>query len=291
MKRLRLLIAAAAAILAGCTSGSVEPLPEPPEVSVPPTSSYFPDYSGVSLEGVDGTTSTSSIEMQPGGARITGRVAGPRGSAAGATVVLERLVGDQSASLRVTANDAGIYSANDLLGGRYRVRAFRAPDATTTSAQVFFLGATENRTLDLRVSSYSGVTNLRADLAGTPIVGESTNLTITVVARRVDESGVARSLPVSDTGIELRAQSGRSITSPSEGSTNGSGQVQFTLRCNSTSSQGLTAVLDNGATYNLNVPPCQERPPEPEENEDDGEGGDDSASNDDDDSDSGDEDS
>ena len=55
------------------------------------------DLSGVKMAGVPGKT-TTTIALGPGGATLNGTVAGPDGAVGGATIHVERLVGDAVAS-------------------------------------------------------------------------------------------------------------------------------------------------------------------------------------------------
>src|SRR5438067_11007718 len=95
----------------------LRPLP-PPSDDVTTTSVV--DFSTVQLAGVSGRTTTTSIPLGPGGASISGTVNGPNGPVPGATVHVERLVGDGVGATDVASNAAGQFLVPNVLGGRYR---------------------------------------------------------------------------------------------------------------------------------------------------------------------------
>src|SRR5438132_10480239 len=81
------------------TNAVIRPLPPPSDEST----STLADFSTVNLAGVSGRTTTTSIPLGPGGAGLSGTVVGPAGPVAGATVHVERLVGDGVGSLDVVS--------------------------------------------------------------------------------------------------------------------------------------------------------------------------------------------
>src|SRR3954468_15484125 len=107
-----------------CSShrGLVPPVPSTVVLETPTTA---PDLTGVGLAAVAGRTTTTSIPLGPGGATLNGTVTGPDGPVPSATVHIERLVGDASGSADVATQPDGTWTAPGLLGGRYRVRAWR----------------------------------------------------------------------------------------------------------------------------------------------------------------------
>src|SRR5207253_6341313 len=122
--------------------------------------------STVGLAGVSGRT-TTSIDNGPGQAHLSGTVQAPEGFVPGATVHLERLVGTAFVATDVATNPDGTWKLDNIKGGRYRVRAFRAPDLALVAPQVFFLTGAETRTLPPQVA-HSGGTNVSAAIAPNP---------------------------------------------------------------------------------------------------------------------------
>src|SRR5205085_7477933 len=112
-------------------------------------------FSGVALPPVPGRT-TTSVDNGPGKARLVGNVVGPEGGVPGATVHVERLVGDTVLATDVASNLDGTWQVNGVKGGRYRVRGWRAPDLALVGPVVFFLNGDETRTISLALGRYGG---------------------------------------------------------------------------------------------------------------------------------------
>lgn len=262
MRRLRtIFVAILVATLAGCVSGEVESLPPPPAVKTPPTSSELPDFSGTSIAPVSGKTDIMKVEVNGGNARISGRVLANGTPVSGARIRIERLVGEQSAATDVQSNQDGAYSVDGLLGGRYRVRAYRPPDVTMAQAAVFFLGRGEQRNLDLTLERYNGGTDVRYSITpDPPIFGQQATVVVSVNTRNVDSAGTARSVGVGGVPVTLITAGGRQILTPPTAVTDGAGRAFFTVLCAGYEGQGLTALLPDGSSYNVNVAACSPPP-------------------------------
>src|SRR4051812_930781 len=105
-----LLVGVVAALLtAACSRKSpdavIKPLPPVPEEST----TTLADFSTVELARVAGRTTTTTIPLGPGGATIDGNVLGPAGPVPGATVHIERLVGDAVGPADIQSDPAGHY--------------------------------------------------------------------------------------------------------------------------------------------------------------------------------------
>ena len=256
-----LAIASAGLILSACAS-SVAPLPSPPKVSVLPTSSSVPDYSGITLQDVPGTTIVDrNPAVQGGTASISGIIKVGGAPAGGAVIHLERFVDNKSQSLDVRAGEDGSYRAAGIQGGRYRVRAFRAPDAFSQQAEVFFLGGNDNRNLDLNLTSTGGRTAVNWGIApNPPILGRSANVVVSISQSSVGTDGVARNSGVSNVVLRLDSDGGRPIASSNVAVTDGSGRATWQVRCDSQDNQGLTLTFADGRTQRLDVAGCQNPP-------------------------------
>ena len=86
---------------------------------------------------------------------------GPTGPVPGATVHIERLVGDAVGVADIQSDPAGHYHMQGILGGRYRVRAFvpHPIDLAQTQPVIFFLANTEAKPLNLLRSLSAGNTS------------------------------------------------------------------------------------------------------------------------------------
>jgi hypothetical protein len=175
-------------------------------------------------------------------------------------VHIERYDSDAlSGSLDITTESNGSYTVNSLNGGRYRVRAYRAPDAAMAQAQVFFLGSTEKRSLDLPLTAYSGGLTVSASVTpDPPVMGLQATVTVSVSTRGVDGNGVARSIPSAGVPVTLVSAGGRGIVSPNPSTTGANGRASFTIQCNALDRQGLSVLVPGAiAATSVNVPACQ----------------------------------
>ena len=218
------------------------------------TSTVGIDRTAVSLPsfGVSGTTTT--IGFRPSSASLEGIVRGPDGPVAGARVRIERLVGSQSASTIVDADDAGHYELKAVELGRVRVRAWHAPDLAMVVDDVFFTEAKAKH--DLELQAY-GRTDVGWALApSTPIVGQKVNIAVQVSSRVVDEQGMISVKPLSGVGVSVFPQGGLVPIEVGEQLTKGDGRAIFTLRCDATGSSSLDVRLATGGQAFISPPPC-----------------------------------
>ena len=129
-------------------------------------------------------------------------------------VRIERFVGVRSDSVQVAVAADGSYEANRLIGGRYRVRAFRQPDLAMISSSVFFLPAEEDVRLDLAVGRFGG-TDVQAELlSGTLVVGESATVVALAQDVAVDGDGIVRGIPMAGATITADGGSDWSVEGP-----------------------------------------------------------------------------
>ena len=254
----------AALVVAACTPGSVKELPAPPSLPSTTATTAPVDLSGVALAAAPGRT-TTTVAMGPGGATITGTVVGPDGAVAGAVVHTERLAGDGTASTDVLSAADGTYALPQVLGGRYRVRAWKpAPDnLANTAPAVFFLGGSESKVLNIALQRYDG-TDVEAAIAPSPpIVGAPANLVAQVVTRSVANDGVVRSSPVVGIDVQLFGQGAWRLATPTPASvtTDGSGRARWQLTCTAAGAQPLSVSVAGSQTFPLDLPACEVPPP------------------------------
>lgn len=260
------LAAAGITLLLGgaCTEGEVEPLPAPPSVPAT-TTTVAVDFSGIALKSVPGRT-TTTVALQPGQSTISGTVVGPNGPVPQAIVRAERIVGDASASVDMVAGADGSFAFAGILGGRYRVRAWKpAPDSLAlTEPEVFFLASRESKVLALTVRPFQGV-SVSTDIApNPPLVDELANLVVQVVDQQVDAQGIVRAVPVVGARVELFGAGDWRLRSPAAQLTDAGGRANFALECQRTGAQPLSAVVGDNLTFPLELPPC-DAPAAPEQ--------------------------
>lgn len=249
--------------LAGCTAdASVEPLPPPPSTQARPSTTAPPDYTGVALPAVAaGRTTTTTIVMGPGAASFTGKVLTPDGApAVGATVHVERAVGKAVAGVDVPVAEDGAWSVTNILGGSYRVRAWRAPDLGLAQPAYFFLGAADAVPVELKLERQYGTTPQPTLAPNPPTVGQLANLAIQVTSRSVDATGLIQGIPLAGATLELAGGAGWAVTSANPAVADGNGRAQWQLVCGAAGVQPIGLVVNGAERFQLALPGCKPAP-------------------------------
>jgi len=206
-----------------------------------------PDTRDVALPSLATAATTPTVPALLGGAaQLEGVVLGPdRAPLAGATVRLERLVGANGASVDLTADGNGAFSLDRLVGGRYRIRAWRAPTYAQLSSEVTFVADGEQRSLVLNVDAPNRLDVWATAGPSTVAIGQTGTLTVNVLVDRVDPDGrvvqVGRAneaVSVVGGGV-LAGQNGQSMSAAN-------GTVSFPFRCNQAGAASLAVAA--GAT-------------------------------------------
>lgn len=261
MKRVLPVILSLASLgLAACADDDTIEIPPPPSLAPSTSTTELPDFGEVGLKPVPGRT-TTTIAVGPGAATLNGTVEGPDGAVDGATVRVERLVGDAVAIADTPVLPDGTWSLPAVLGGRYRVRAWRAPDLALTKPEVFFLESKETKTLALRVSRYSGVAVTFDAAPNPPVVGEPAALEIVVSERTVDDQGVVRASPVSRASVELFGTGQWRYPSSNPTITDSLGHARWEIVCRDDGKQALSVLVADSATFPLDLADCVKAPP------------------------------
>jgi hypothetical protein len=253
----------AAAVLmaaAGCAVGGVDvDFPEPPPRAATTTTTRPPDSGSVVLVSVPGRTTLPPPTAVPGPSALGGVVRGPDGPVPGATVRVERFVESGTVTTDVVSALDGTWRVEGIPGGRYRVRAWRAPDLAGRPT-VLFLEAARPATLDLVLERRDGLVATAAVAPSPPVVDEPANLAVVVAERAVDDQGIVRAVPVAGAPVELLALGAWSVRPPSATFTDGAGRAGWQLVCRAAGDQGL-AVAVGDSVLQLAVPACVEPPP------------------------------
>jgi len=233
------------ALLAGCSA-------DPEEASAPPTSAPhqrpivapepLPDTRNVSLAGVQGTRGDVPVAVLGGDLVMTGSVLGPGGPVAGATVLLERFVGQSSGSLEVRTNADGRWTAVDVHGGRYRFRAWRTPDLAMAGSELRFVAADAEVDLSLGVDRYDG-----ADVTGDvddadPEVGADARVTVLATRQQVDDRGIITTSPASGRDATVTAFGPWRLNGSSTVVVDPAGRAAWTFTCEAAGSVSARVV-------------------------------------------------
>ena len=244
-----------------CSAPDQRSLPPPSSTSttVPEETTTSVDHSRTVLQPLTGRTTTTLAES--GRAKLTGVVTGPAGPVAGATVRVERLVGDAVQVLEARTGDDGTWVLDRIPGGRMRVRAYAPPSLTMLEPEIFFLTVGEPRELRLTVREHQGIFVLSDVTPGSPTVGSNVNVAVRVLQRIVDDQGIARTQPLA--GITLQAQFSGWTLLAGPAATAGDGVAVYTFRCEQAASVVMAVRLFDGVqeqTYPVDVPSCGARP-------------------------------
>lgn len=267
--RLGSVILVAALAVSACTRGAVDELPAPPTTGPTTSSTARPDLSGVALAGVPGTTSTTVL-ITPGEATLQGIVTGPEGPVAGATVLIERLIDDGVGSATIPTGADGRWSAPLIIGGRYRVRAWRAPDLALTTPQSFFLESKETRDLQIPVEAFSGVVVTSAMAPSPPIIDEPARLVVRSYTRSVDELGIVRNEPLPSVQLELTGSGQWRVETPNPAFADSTGRADWLVRCSSLGSHALSVRVGGGdEAFPLKLAACASSDAAPTAGQDD----------------------
>lgn len=173
----------------------------------------------------------SPLPIYGGTAKLSGRVAGPEGPAAFATVRLERHTSQGVVTKDLVADGDGRWGTARLLGGRYRVWAWAAHESLAMSgSQVFFLDHDANRETELALDLIDADPRVALTDGGNIYVGLSGTVAVSVTSETVDPDGrvVVRGLP--GTVVTFNPSAGVSA-STSVAVTDDDGVARFTLQC------------------------------------------------------------
>lgn len=258
MRRLVTALLAPLVLATACSSGAdpFAKLPEPDPVDLESTTTTTAvNLAGVALPPVRGST-TTSVVLGPGPMTIVGKVEGPNGVVPGAFVQLERLVGDGSATTRVPTAADGTWNLQGVLGGRYRVRAWKIPDLVSRT-QVVFIESRAQRAVELRVDAVGGVRVDAAVAPDPPVVDEQINLKVRVAERTVDGEGIVRDTPIAGVTVTIGGSGDWQVNSPNPSTTGGDGSTIFRLTCEDGGAQPLFATLGGSSeSHALPIADC-----------------------------------
>lgn len=252
--RVLVLVTACLLVLAACTEAEDDA--SPPAPTGPTTTTQpLPDYGTVPLAAVGGAT-TTTIVLRPGDVVIGGVVTGPEGPVAGATVEITRVVGGAEVSERHLTLEDGRWEANGIQGGRYRLRAWRAPDLALTKPEIRYLPARKAEVIPLTVARHSGVAMTATFAPDQPDLDERTTLAIQVVDKRVDAEGIVRAVPRPVASVELRMAAAWSVETQNPARTDGAGVARWIVRCDRRGVHALAVAIDDTDVIPISPPRC-----------------------------------
>ena len=253
------VIALAIPFLAGRSKDDGRALPPPgPEET---TSSTEPiDLTSVSLEPIAAGKGTSTTRPPGGGkAAIFGRVVDSDGNPVPAAFVRATFYGDPAKPevIEALSGENGTYRFEQVLGGRWRIRAWKAPELATLEDYVFFLGYTEQRGMDLKVKAATDIVVTSNMAPNPPFTGTPVELAVLVLSQTVNEEGVVRRTPVGGAAVTLDIKGKWSLVGEATQATDNSGRTAWQLTCDEVGPQVINAFV-GGKDWPLNVPACHD---------------------------------
>jgi len=262
--RARLLLAVVALMAAGCSDSAPSAAPTtttaPPTTLAAPSTTVRATTTSTTLRPT--TTVTTLLQLGPGEASIGGTVSGPGGPVDGATVRIERFVGKLVAPTDVTTTAGGTWQLPSILGGSYRVRAFKAPELGMSKVENFFLAANERKTLDLRLPLVGGERIIAVVNPDPPRVDQPATLTIQVGIGRVDDQGRPVITPRPGVPLALAPGPGISLESIPQVVSDGSGSAAWRIRCLVEGASTVSLTVGAGVTQ-VRLPGCAPPPAAP----------------------------
>jgi len=247
-------------LLAACSKDEGKALPKPVPGETTTTTEPI-DLTHVSLEpiAVKGGPTSTTRPLGGGKAVIFGKVFDADGVTVGGALVRATYYGDVNKPevIEALSADDGSYRFEQVLGGRWRVRAWKAPELATLEDNVFFLGYTEQRQLDLKVKAATDIVVTSSMAPNPPFIGSPVELAVLVLTQAVDEDGVVHRTPVAGAAVTLNIIGQWSLGTEATAATEYNGRVAWTLTCNEVGQQPITAFAA-GKDWPLNIPACHD---------------------------------
>ncbi len=256
--RLRfVLIGVLALVAAACSDPEETVTPDTtavPETTAPTTTTTLrPTTTVTTLRPT--TTVSTLLQLGPGDASIGGTVLGPGGPIDGATVRIERVVGKNVASTDVTSSGGGSWQLGSILGGSYRVRAFRPPEFGQSPVEAFFLAANDRKTLDLRLPAIGGERIVATVTPNPPRIDQGAQVSIQVGTGRVDGEGRPSITPRPGVVLTLVGGPGIVVESSPQVVTDANGTGLWNIRCSAEGASTVNLTVGNGVTT-VKLPAC-----------------------------------
>ncbi len=282
--RLAALVATLVALTAACT-GDDRPFTGGSEststtVAPPPIDAGLvvlpPGFEPADTRGVVLTPLASDVEEptaeelkipvtdeREGSATISGRVT-VDGGGHGARVRLERFVGDATGVLDIDTDGSGGFKVEHALGGRYRIRAWDAPEYASIPTVTVFVPADGEIGVDVPMREFQGPRLQLALDTAVPAVGSTATLEALVTEQEIDGEGYLSGAGLSDVDLTLTVGSGFRITSANPTTTGDDGRASWTLVCRSEGAHDVTVEFGESGSTVVTLPTCLPPPETPE---------------------------
>jgi hypothetical protein len=224
-----------------------------------------PDHRNVALPTVSGRIPESEeVTIYGGKATLEGTVTFPGatvddvaipGGPVPATVQIERFVGGNVGAIRVPVSPSGKWEARDIMGGRYRVRAWypdwHGQELSLPHAELLFLAEEEQRDLPLELAIDTDPpidgdikVYLTADPEPAPI-GEEVDYIVRITRTVTNPDGTQETLPLADTDFTVAQSPNWEIVGETTKRSSGEGVAVFRAKCNGEATADHTIEIDD----------------------------------------------
>ncbi len=245
-------------LLAGCSKHEGKALPAPKAGETTTTTDPV-DLTQVSLEpiAVTGKPTTTTRPLGGGKATIAGRVIDSDGNPVPGAFIRATYYGDPNKPevIEALSLDDGTYRFEQVLGGRWRIRAWKTPELATLEDNTFFLGYTENRQVDLKVKAATDFVVTSSMAPNPPFTGSPVEMAVLVMSQSVDDDGVVHRSPVGGAAVTLNVIGKWNLAGDATEATEYNGRAAWTLTCVEEGQQAITAVV-GGRDWPLRIPDC-----------------------------------
>ncbi|MGH9034228.1 MAG: carboxypeptidase-like regulatory domain-containing protein [Acidimicrobiia bacterium] len=238
MRALRSACWAAMALLlvagTACSSDDGQELPAPAPSSTTTTTTVV-DFSEVALAPIaPGKAPPVTRPPGPGKASIAGKVVDDAGAPVPQALVRATYFfdPDKPEVIEALSGVDGTFRFEKLYGGRWRIRAWLAPVLATLEQPAFFLGATEQKVVDLKVKAVPDLDVTSKMAPDPPLVGWPAELAVLVVGQTVDPEGKVVRTPQGATEVTLAVSGHWSLGGASATkATDDDGTARWTMSC------------------------------------------------------------
>ncbi len=205
------------------------------------------------------------ILLTGGSGKLSGFVVDPAGVAVpNATVRLVRVTSAGQVAQDVAVGAQGEWEVADLLGGRYRVRAFVPGTYRSVGSTVFVLGDGATAELVSLVAPPAQGVSFRLTGPDQLFLGQAATVAVSANREAVDSGGVLVLIPAGGLVVSVQAGVGTSLLSADTVITGADGSARYLISCDA---QGVATLgVSNGTSSALlALPPCVPVPPPAEE--------------------------
>lgn len=225
------------------------------------TLAVAPDTSREAIDRLAAAEAEVTVPAIAGGsARLHGKVTGLDVDDVG-EVRLTRVTDGGRRERTVAIDEDRSWSADDLPGGRYRVRALVPGLRASQASVVLFVADGEERRLDLAVTTPPEQLEFAVVGPDTMTIGQSTVVAITAGRQRVDADGRSVLSPVAGVALETAFSPVVSLLSADVVLTDEGGAARFLVSCLS-GGQGTVTFTAADHVAVMTLPPCVDSAPE-----------------------------